>query len=104
PPAPARPDLPPLSLHDALPISLDHGIVGPPGPCPDAPFGAAVVLRLNRPEPAHDVSRVGEGGGEEMLSGESPLGDVVTRASHGAAFSITASRSCGVRLRHSFFR
>src|SRR5207245_9940876 len=103
PPAPARPDLPPLSLHDALPISLDHGIDGPPGPCPDAPFGAAVVLRLNRPEPAHDVSRVGEGGGEEMLSGESPLGDVVTRASHGADRKSTRLNSSHGSISYAVF-
>src|SRR4029077_2820056 len=84
--------------------ALDRGIDGAPGPCPDAPFGAAVVLRLHGPEPAHDLSRGGQGGRQEGLSRESPLNDVVTRASHVAAFSITASRSCGARLRRSFFR
>ncbi len=52
----------------------------------------------------HHLSRLGDGRGQEMLSGESPAGEIDLPSSHGVALPITVSRSRGARLRHSFFK
>ena len=83
---------------------LDYRIDRSTGPQAGGPFGAGVVLRLNRAEPAHDLPQPGEGGCQELLMGQSPTCNIDIPASHGAAFRITASKSPGARLRHSCFR